>query len=423
MARPPKYSPSQAIAIVPPTETFEIIMHSPEQATFETAINIPAIVQPAIVDVPAAEPGYIEAHGFSGGLWLLWGNSVNMTILHVSNRFINAIVNSPTENKEFQLIMVYASPSASKRKYVWHCLEQLNPSGEIPCITSGGFNTFISSDERLGSTVHKTRVFKYLDASESHPRFEEFLEDTWSNESNFLDNVQRFQLEAKEWNTHVLYGDRNTKFFHTSVLVRHKAYHIFALKIGHVGWCTDHAILRQVVVDFYSTLFSSELILGSYGVRVAQHGGRLDSDGARCLSNGYGTCGGVAMNDHNHWLFGYAKFMGICSPLEVELRSAYLVLMETLRHGYHQVAIEINSLEAIRFLRNDSLMDGCCFIMRYLLELLKRNWIVRLNHISRNLNKLIDGLAKLPITDSLVLTVFDTPPRSVLHILYAEAFT
>ncbi|KAK8558769.1 hypothetical protein V6N12_042065 [Hibiscus sabdariffa] len=354
MARPPKYSPSQAIAIVPPTETFEIIMHSPEQATFETAINIPAIVQPAIVDVPAAEPGYIEAHGFSGGLWLLWGNSVNMTILHVSNRFINAIVNSPTENKEFQLIMVYASPSASKRKYVWHCLEQLNPSGEIPCITSGGFNTFISSDERLG---------------------------------------------------------------------RHKAYHIFALKIGHVGWCTDHAILRQVVVDFYSTLFSSELILGSYGVRVAQHGGRLDSDGARCLSNGYGTCGGVAMNDHNHWLFGYAKFMGICSPLEVELRSAYLVLMETLRHGYHQVAIEINSLEAIRFLRNDSLMDGCCFIMRYLLELLKRNWIVRLNHISRNLNKLIDGLAKLPITDSLVLTVFDTPPRSVLHILYAEAFT
>ncbi|KAL4339484.1 hypothetical protein GQ457_08G020870 [Hibiscus cannabinus] len=68
-------------------------------------------------------------------------------------------------------------------------------------------------------------------------------------------------------------------------------------------------------------------------------------------------------------------------------------------------------------------MDVRCSIMCYLLELHKRNWVVRLNHIPCNLNKLVDSLTKFPITDRLDLIVFDDSPISVLHLLDAEVVT
>ncbi|KAK9030280.1 hypothetical protein V6N11_031708 [Hibiscus sabdariffa] len=52
-----------------------------------------------------------------------------------------------------------------------------------------------------------------------------------------------------------------------------------------------------------------------------------------------------------------------------------------------------------------------------------RNWIVRLNHIPRNLNNLPDSLVKISTVDSLDLIVFDDPLRSVLHILDVEAIS
>ncbi|KAK8670005.1 hypothetical protein V6N13_104771 [Hibiscus sabdariffa] len=51
---------------------------------------------------------------------------------------------------------------------------------------------------------------------------------------------------------------------------------------------------------------------------------------------------------------------------------------------------------------------------------LRRNWVVRLNHIPLNLYKLADSLAKLPTSDSLDLIVFDTPLISVRHLLDTE---
>ncbi|KAK8717960.1 hypothetical protein V6N13_045210 [Hibiscus sabdariffa] len=62
----------------------------------------------------------------------------------------------------------------------------------------------------------------------------------------------------------------------------------------------------------------------------------------------------------------------------------------------------------MRLRRNDSTMDGRCSIMWYLLDLQRRNWVVHLNHIPRNLNKLADSLTKLPTSDSLDVIVFDT---------------
>ncbi|KAK8686241.1 hypothetical protein V6N13_125268 [Hibiscus sabdariffa] len=50
----------------------------------------------------------------------------------------------------------------------------------------------------------------------------------------------------------------------------------------------------------------------------------------------------------------------------------------------------------------------------------RRSWVVRLNHILRNLNKMANSLAKLPTSNCLDLIVFDTPPISVCHLLDSE---
>ncbi|KAK8519654.1 hypothetical protein V6N12_030021 [Hibiscus sabdariffa] len=100
---------------------------------------------------------------------------------------------------------------------------------------------------------------------------------------------------------------------------------------------------------------------------------------------------------------------------------AYLTgLLEAWCRGYPHVVLEVDSLEAMRLLRNDSTMDERCSIMWYLLDLQRRNWVVRLNHIPLNLYKLADSLAKLPTSDSLDLIVFDTPLISVRHLLDTE---
>ncbi|KAL4332945.1 hypothetical protein GQ457_07G015390 [Hibiscus cannabinus] len=76
----------------------------------------------------------VEAHGFSGGIWLLWQDTVTIEVLQISNQFINVFVRYRNGNHNFQLIVVYASPNAAKRKHIWQQLTALEPSSDIPSV-------------------------------------------------------------------------------------------------------------------------------------------------------------------------------------------------------------------------------------------------------------------------------------------------
>ncbi|GMJ12449.1 hypothetical protein HRI_004914100 [Hibiscus trionum] len=89
----------------------------------------------------------IEAHGFSGGLWLLWRELVRLDILTVSNQFLHGRYKLEAFDRWIFFTFVYASPEVAKRKCLWG---QLNPGMGHHWVLRGDFNVILSSNERRG---------------------------------------------------------------------------------------------------------------------------------------------------------------------------------------------------------------------------------------------------------------------------------
>lgn len=87
----------------------------------------------------------VEAVGFSGGIWILWGDDLNLEVRFTHPQFV--ILNVNLDKKDWNLVIVYASPSASLRKRLW---EDLNPKSLNllnAWIACGDFNAVRSLDE------------------------------------------------------------------------------------------------------------------------------------------------------------------------------------------------------------------------------------------------------------------------------------
>lgn len=53
-------------------------------------------------------------------------------------------------------------------------------------------------------------------------------------------------------------GERNTRFFYSSVVARRRCNRILQLKDGNGEWCADEKKLKEQVVEFYGTIYSKE---------------------------------------------------------------------------------------------------------------------------------------------------------------------
>lgn len=53
--------------------------------------------------------------------------------------------------------------------------------------------------------------------------------------------------------------EKNTRFFHTSTLIRRRRNRIICLQDGEGSWVTDQEQLRDMALHYYSSLFSSDL--------------------------------------------------------------------------------------------------------------------------------------------------------------------
>ncbi|KAL4362548.1 hypothetical protein GQ457_04G039580 [Hibiscus cannabinus] len=175
-------------------------------------------------------------------------------------------------------------------------------------------------DTGMDSNQHKSSLFHYISAWNDHPDFINMLKDSWIDSRSIGDNISNFQSKSKEWSwtvfghidrrknlllsrikgiemafeidsnpylqdleialkcdlEHVLeqeeslwfqraqtnwiqFGDRNTAFFHASVISRKKRNRISMLKVSDGSWCRDAQILKNHAADFFKTLFTSEL--------------------------------------------------------------------------------------------------------------------------------------------------------------------
>ncbi|XP_019178890.1 PREDICTED: uncharacterized protein LOC109174053 [Ipomoea nil] len=104
----------------------------------------------------------VEALGFSGGIWILWYDDLNIEILSSHPQFIHMAVEGKNNNK-WTSMTVYGSPSLHLRKRLWNDLRQNKTKVSGPWLIAGDFNAVISNEETSnhdGGTSHRNEDFK-----------------------------------------------------------------------------------------------------------------------------------------------------------------------------------------------------------------------------------------------------------------------
>ncbi|GMI63733.1 hypothetical protein HRI_000042600 [Hibiscus trionum] len=91
---------------------------------------------------------WVEAHGFNGGIWLLWWDSVSIHIDRISNQFIHICVTLIVSSEWFFFTVVYAIPKVNVRRLLWTFLENLNPGNDVALILGGDINPTLSRHDQ-----------------------------------------------------------------------------------------------------------------------------------------------------------------------------------------------------------------------------------------------------------------------------------
>lgn len=69
----------------------------------------------------------------------------------------------------------------------------------------------------------------------------------------------------------------------------------------------------------------------------------MNSDGAVKWDCHVAGCGGLMRDQFGSWIWGFTKFVGMCSVLEAELWGTLEGLRLCFSKGYHRVGVQIDS--------------------------------------------------------------------------------
>lgn len=87
----------------------------------------------------------IEAIGFSGGIWVLWNEEVQIQVRYTHPQFI--VLEMEENSIRINIVVVYASPDAYIRKKLWTDLNKDNHSINNCWMVVGDFNSVTSAEE------------------------------------------------------------------------------------------------------------------------------------------------------------------------------------------------------------------------------------------------------------------------------------
>ena len=127
------------------------------------------------------------------------------------------------------------------------------------------------------------------------------------------------------------------------------------------------------------------------------------------------------MHKYGVWHGGFALNIGICSAPLAELWGVYYGLCIAWDHGFRRLELEVDSESVVGFLRtkiNDS--HPMSFLVRLCYGFISKDWIVKISHVYREANHLVDGLANYAFTLSFGLYVFEFVPGSVVAIFLED---
>lgn len=95
----------------------------------------------------------VEPVGKSGGLALMWKESVSVKVIQANRRMID--VSIPWQDKSFFLTCVYGGPVKRDRGGVWERLQRIAIDREGPWMMTGDFNELVDPTETKGGAFRK----------------------------------------------------------------------------------------------------------------------------------------------------------------------------------------------------------------------------------------------------------------------------
>lgn len=125
-----------------------------------------AVFEPRVSDIKAdnlirksgfARSHRVEAMGFSGGIWLLWKEGLNVEIVMNHRQFIHFRV-SNNSGLISSITAIYASPIPSVRKLLWSDLNELASFVQGPWLLGGDFNAILNASEKQGGSLRSNGV-------------------------------------------------------------------------------------------------------------------------------------------------------------------------------------------------------------------------------------------------------------------------
>lgn len=148
-----------------------------------------------IQNLPLRNSIVVSSIGKSGGLWLIWGEDVNVRLIEQNKNMIVIMVREKGCVDEWMLIGVYGDPNRVENPEIWNDLESHVSGFDGSACLTGDFNAIVSSTEKWGGQVRLSspnKAFRtwinqagLIDLGHSGPAY------TWSNKQFGSQNVSQ----------------------------------------------------------------------------------------------------------------------------------------------------------------------------------------------------------------------------------------
>ena len=92
---------------------------------------------------------YVDRIGRSGGLAVLWRNSINCSIINYSQHYINFLIHDSIQG-DWRLTAFYGYSDSGRRRESWDLLRYLSSLSNDPWCIIGDFSDHLSPDDKRG---------------------------------------------------------------------------------------------------------------------------------------------------------------------------------------------------------------------------------------------------------------------------------
>ena len=132
--------------------------------------------------------------------------------------------------------------------------------------------------------------------------------------------------------------------------------------------------------------------------------------------------GGVFRNTRGDWVLGFCCYLGVCSSFRAELLALLYGLRIAWSQGFRKLIVHIDSKTPMKLLEAEacSMSTHVHLILKCRALLANKQWVTKLNHSFRELNRVADCLANIGVTHTVPCELFESPSPSVSKLVMED---